>query len=157
MFILVLILLTVLFAVGAGAGLFGGDGNGKNTQDKWQNRLKRLTDGQDVLVEPGEIQALKPPFASPLDKVFVVPQGASLEYKVAPSDRRMRMRTLELTLAGGGKARVKWIRDRESEPLLDIPMRDKSVKVQVTKDGGKFVLSCERGVGMPPVVRVMMK
>jgi hypothetical protein len=145
----------VLFAVGGGAGLFGGDDSDKDTQKKWQDRFAKPA---KVRLLPNEVTPRPTRFTGSLDEVFVVPQGAGLEFAVAPTDRRMRMRTLELTLVIGAKARVKWYPDKEKEPLLDIPMRPgKAVQVQVAKEGGKFVLICEQGAGVPPMARVKME
>jgi hypothetical protein len=154
-FILVLILIVVLFAIGAGVGLFREDKSDLNTQDTWQKRLKKLTSGQDVLVRPDEIQAGKPPFGSPTNKLFVVPQGARLEFLVGASEQQMR--TLELERQDTSKVRVQWFRKGEDDALLDLPLKDKPVKLQVTKEGGKFVLTCEQGAEMPPVARLKMR
>jgi hypothetical protein len=155
-FILVLILLAVLFAVGAGMGVFGNDGDAGPTQEKWRHRLENVFGGQEVLVRPDEIQERKSPFRSPSEKVFVVPLGPELEFSVRGSEQRMR--SLELTLQDGGKARVQWIPAGETNAPLDLPMYPgKPVKLRATKEGGRLILSCKQGVGMPPMVRVMMK
>src|SRR4051812_34078211 len=129
-FIIVLVLLAVLFAVGAGVGLRKeAGGKAGPGEAPWTQSVQRLLGPRTVPVRPEEIQELRPGGRGLTGNAFLVPPGPKLTYSVRASDERGR--ELGLTLTTPGKAGVRWEPRGPGALPLELPMYpDKRLKFQ---------------------------
>lgn len=157
LFIIVLVVLAVLFVVGAGAGLRkDGDGNASPGAAPWTQWIQRTLGPEPVPVRSEEIQELRPGGKSFVGNTFLVPPGPKLTYTVRASDQRGR--ELGLTLTTPGKAGVRWEPRGPGAVPLELPLHPgKRVKFQVPKEGARLTLWCETTSAVPPIARIEAK